>query len=127
MAGLALILYISSIGEGMENLDLEGNYFENLPPDSGIFCPMGFAILVVNIADRRNNHSCGPDNIRQEADKENLKNYQCPKDLGEVWRRWRGGGMFLFDQDGKLIAKDPSAEELRKELDSRLAMKIPQS
>ncbi len=31
LAGLALILYISSIGEGMENLDMEGSYFENLP------------------------------------------------------------------------------------------------
>ena len=31
IAGLALILYIFSIGEGMENLNLEGNYFENLP------------------------------------------------------------------------------------------------
>ena len=31
LVGLALILYISSIGEGMENLDMEGSYFENLP------------------------------------------------------------------------------------------------
>lgn len=29
--GLALILYIASIGEGMENLKMEGDYFENVP------------------------------------------------------------------------------------------------
>ena len=29
--GLALILYIASIGEGMENLKMEGSYFENVP------------------------------------------------------------------------------------------------
>ena len=31
LAGIALILYIVTIGEGMENLNLTGNYFENLP------------------------------------------------------------------------------------------------
>ncbi len=30
LAGLALILYITTIGEGMENLNLDGNYFENV-------------------------------------------------------------------------------------------------
>ncbi len=31
LLGLALILYIFSINEGMEHLEMEGNYFENLP------------------------------------------------------------------------------------------------
>jgi hypothetical protein len=29
--GLSLILYITSIGEGMENLRMEGSYLENVP------------------------------------------------------------------------------------------------
>lgn len=31
LAGLALIIYITSIGEGIENLNLKGNYFVVLP------------------------------------------------------------------------------------------------
>lgn len=31
-----------------------------------------------------------------------------------------GGGMFLIDEKGITLAKDPTAEEVRKELESRL-------
>jgi hypothetical protein len=31
LTGLALILYIATVSEGMENLNMDGNYFQNLP------------------------------------------------------------------------------------------------
>lgn len=31
-----------------------------------------------------------------------------------------GGGIFLIDEKGNIIAEDPTAEEVRKELESRL-------
>lgn len=41
-----------------------------------------------------------------------------------IWQKYGvdggGGGMFLIDEKGIIIAKDPTAEEVRKELESRL-------
>lgn len=32
----------------------------------------------------------------------------------------QGGAIFLLDQEGEILAKDPTAEEVRKELEIRL-------
>jgi len=41
-----------------------------------------------------------------------------------IWQKYGvdggGGGMFLIDEQGTILAKDPTAEEVRKELESRL-------
>ena len=41
-----------------------------------------------------------------------------------IWQKYGvdggGGGMFLIDENGLILAKDPTAEEVRKELESRL-------
>lgn len=41
-----------------------------------------------------------------------------------VWQKYgvdgSGGGMFLIDEEGIILAKDPTAEEVRKELESRI-------
>jgi len=42
----------------------------------------------------------------------------------DIWQKYgvdgAGGGIFLIDENGVIIAKDPTAEEVRKELESRL-------
>lgn len=41
-----------------------------------------------------------------------------------IWQKYNvdggGGGMFLIDENGLILAKDPTAEEVRKELETRL-------
>lgn len=41
-----------------------------------------------------------------------------------IWQKYGvdggGGGMFLIDEKGTILSKDPTAEEVRKELESRL-------
>ena len=41
-----------------------------------------------------------------------------------IWQKYGvdggGGGMFLIDEEGTILAKDPTAEEVQKELESRL-------
>jgi hypothetical protein len=41
-----------------------------------------------------------------------------------IWKKYNvdggGGGIFLLDEDGKIIAIDPTAEKVRQELKSRL-------
>ena len=41
-----------------------------------------------------------------------------------IWQKYNvhggGGGIFLIDENGLILAKDPTAEEVRKELESRL-------
>jgi len=41
-----------------------------------------------------------------------------------IWQKYgadnSGGAIFLIDQEGKILAKDPTAEEVRKELESLL-------
>ncbi|WP_159023907.1 TlpA family protein disulfide reductase [Formosa sp. L2A11] len=42
----------------------------------------------------------------------------------KIWQKYNvdgsGGGMFLIDENGVILAKDPTAEEVRRELKSRL-------
>ena len=41
-----------------------------------------------------------------------------------IWQKYGvdggGGGMFLIDEEGLILAKDPTAEEVRRELEARL-------
>ncbi len=42
----------------------------------------------------------------------------------KIWQKYGvdggGGGIFLIDENGLILAKDPTATEVRKELESRL-------
>ncbi|MGS2740853.1 hypothetical protein [Sinomicrobium sp. M5D2P17] len=41
-----------------------------------------------------------------------------------IWQKYGvdggGGGIFLIDENGIILVKDPTAEEVRKELEARL-------